>query len=119
MRILDINACLENTHLSGPGVKFNLQLTDPLTEVLDTDAPWRGVAGDYVIDLGGDSRASAGQDSKLPTLKASVNAFSRLWFGVRPASHLAITDELQGEATLIRALDHALALPSPHFGWDF
>jgi hypothetical protein len=51
--------------------------------------------------------------------RASINAFSRFWFGVRPASNLAITDNLSGEEGLINALDKAACLPRPHFGWDF
>jgi len=119
VRILDLQACLARTHLPGPGIRFNLELTDPVSEVLGGDMPWQGVAGDYVIDFGEESSAKPGRENSLPTLKASVNAFSRFWFGVRPASDLAITDDLHADEKLLRQLDVAVRLPKPHPGWDF
>jgi predicted acetyltransferase len=119
LRILDLEACLAKTHLPGPGVRFNLRLTDPLDDLLGSDFSYRGLGGDWIIDLGAESSAKPGHDKSLPVLNASINAFSRLWLGVRPASNLIITDDLAGEDALIRALDDAVRLPKPHFGWDF
>ncbi len=119
VRILDLAACLASTHLPWGESRFNLRLTDPVEKLLDRDAPWRGVAGDYVVTLGPSSSARAGSDSSLPTLSASVNAFSRLWFGVRPASGLAVTDDLSGPESLLAALDSRLRLPEPKPDWDF
>jgi predicted acetyltransferase len=117
VRILNLETSLEKTHLCGPGVRFNLQLTDPLQDLLA--GAWRGLQGDYVIDFGETCSAKPGQEKNLPTLSASINAFSRMWLGVRPASNLAITDDITGNPSLIHALDKALSLPKPHFGWDF
>ena len=119
LRILDLQACLAKTHLPGPGIRFNLELYDPVAEALAGDMAWQGAGGDYIIDFGEESCAKPGHESGLPTLKASINAFSRLWFGVRPASNLAITDDLQADEKLIRRLDQVIRLPKPHFGWDF
>ncbi len=119
LRILDLEGCLAHTHIPGPGIRFNLSVTDPVTELLAGDANWQGVTGDYVVSLGEESSATPGQDQGLPELRASINAFSRLWLGVRPASNLAISDNLSGDAALIRKLDRVLSLPRPHFGWDF
>ncbi len=119
IRILDLPGCLARTHLPGPGIRFNLELTDPVTEVLAGDMNWQGTAGHYVIDLGEESSARPGRESQLPNMKASINAFSRFWFGVRPASHLAITDNLMAEEKLLRKLDQVVRLPKPHLGWDF
>ena len=110
---------MARTHLPGPTVRFNLQLADPLREMLADESTWQGLSGDYVITIGADSSAVAGSDGSLPTMQASINAFSRMWLGVRPASNIAITDELIAEPPLIEALDHTLRLPRPHFGWDF
>ena len=46
-------------------------------------------------------------------LRASIGALSRLWFGVRPATGLAVTDDLAGPPELLEALDRALVLPPP------
>lgn len=119
LRILDLQACLAKTHLNTPTVRFNLALADPVESYLDSASNWRGIGGDYVVELGEQSGAEPGRSEKLPTLTASVNAFSRLWFGVRPASSLAITDDLAGDPALLRALDDSLRLPKAHLGWDF
>jgi len=118
-RICDLQACLEKTHLCGEPVRFNLRLTDPIETFLDVSSPWRGVGGDYVVVLGPESRVEQGTDAALPTLTASVNVFSRLWLGVRPATGLAITDNLSGPPELLSRLERVLRLPEPKFDWDF
>lgn len=120
MRINDVPACVAATtlHAAEP-VRFNLRLTDPIESSLDENASWRGVAGDYVITFGPESKAAPGSDAALPTLEASVNAFTRLWLGVRPASALAVTSELTASAELLGALDLALRLPAPNPDWMF
>jgi predicted acetyltransferase len=117
MRIVDIKGCMEKTHLSGD-VHFNLVLDDPI-EIMLNDAPWRGISGRYVVNLGKNSYAEKGEDSELPTLKASVGAFTRMWLGVRPATGLAVTDDLSGPKELLNDLDHILCIPKPHPDWDF
>jgi hypothetical protein len=51
-------------------------------------------------------------------MTATVNAFTRLWLGVRPASSLAVTDHLRAPEALLRELDRGLCLPQPHMGWE-
>lgn len=119
MRICDLPGCLEHTHLRGDEVCFNLTLTDPIERFLDASTPWRGIAGDYVVTLGPASGAKLGADVSLPTLTASVGAFTRLWLGVRPATGLAVTDDLSGPPELLERLDWALRLPNPKPDWDF
>jgi hypothetical protein len=119
LRILDLEACLSKTRLQTPPVKFNLCLTDPITDSLDDGVNWQGIGGDYIVELGNESHAEAGSSASLPTLNASVNAFSRMWFGIRPASSLAVTDNLHGPAELLKDLDESLRLPTAHLGWDF
>ncbi|MCK4247528.1 MAG: GNAT family N-acetyltransferase [Methanomicrobia archaeon] len=119
MRILDLRGCMEKTHLSGEAISFNLELIDPIEDMLDDNAPWRGISGDYVVTLGPQSRAEEGKDEELPTLRASVGAFTRMWLGVRPASGLAVTDDLSGPKELLESLDLILRIPTPHPDWDF
>ncbi len=118
-RILDLNGCLAKTHLDTEPLRFNLKLSDPVAEILPTDSKWRGIGGDYVVELGPKSFAETGNNSQLPTLTASVNAFTRLWLGVRPASHLAKTTNLGANPDLLAKLDRTVRLPRPHLGWDF
>jgi hypothetical protein len=117
-RICNLEGCLERTHLRD-SARFNLKLSDPIAACLDEKSPWRGVGGDYVVTLGPSSGAEKGTDGTLPTLTASVGAFTRMWLGVRPASGLAVTDELSGPPALIEQLDHVLLLPIPRPDWEF
>lgn len=119
MRICDVAACLAQTHLPYGDVTFNLKLSDPITKFLDEDQPWQGVAGDYVVTLGRECSVEAGKAAGLPTLTASVNAFTRLWLGVRPATGLAISDDLQGPQELLEALNDVIRVPAPWPDWDF
>ena len=119
MRICDLPGCLTRTRLPGETVRFNLDLSDPIAALLPEDAPWRGVAGRYVVTLGPSSGAERGTDASLPTLTATVNALTRLWLGVRPATGLAVTDDLSGPLDLLQALDRAICLPEPKPDWDY
>jgi len=119
MRINDVARCLAATHLEWGDTRFNLELSDPIERYLDEDTTWRGVAGEYVVTLGPLSSAEVGVDGALPTLRASVGAFTRLWLGVRPATGLAVTDELAGPQELLEELDRVLRLPNPKPDWDF
>lgn len=119
MRICDLPACLDKTHLRGAPVRFNLVLSDPIERYLPEERPWRGVGGEYVVTLGPESAAEPGQDSALPTMRTTVNAFTRLWLGVRPASGLAMTDEIEAPEGLLEALDDLVRLPAPQPDWDY
>jgi len=119
VRILDLPGCLARTHLPCGDLSFNLCLPDPAAALLEDEAGWRGIAGEYVVTVGSSSHAEPGTDPSLPTLTASVNAFSRLWLGVRPASGLAVTSDLSGPQELLQQLDGAFLLPQPRPDWDF
>jgi hypothetical protein len=119
LRILDLQACMAKTKLNTPSVQFNLSLTDPVVDSLDDGVNWQGIGGEYIVELGAESLAEPGNSDVLPTLQASVSAFSRMWFGIRPASSLAVTDNLDGPTELLQNLDNSLRLPRAHLGWDF
>ncbi len=119
VRICDLAGCLARTHLPAGPVRFNLHLSDPITAYLDEQARWRGVAGEYIVTLDMESSAQPGTDPSLPTLRASVGAFTRFWLGVRPASGLSCTDDLAGPPELLARLDQLLCLPPPLPDWEF
>jgi hypothetical protein len=118
-RICDLQGCLANTHLRCAELRFNLALHDPIPRLLDESAPWYGIGGEYVVSLGRDSSAEPGRDERLPTLSASVGAFTRLWLGVLSATGLSVTDELAGPKELLDELDWAFGLPKPRLDWEF
>lgn len=118
-RMLDVEQCLAATVLDAPEVEFNLTLTDPLAAQLQLPHEWQGVGGSYVVSLGANSHARKGVSAALPTLTTTVGAFTRIWLGVRGASTLALTDQIDAPADLLQKLDRTLALPTPILGWDF
>lgn len=118
-RINDLAACLAKTHLACEEWRFNLNLHDPIAAHLPADASWRGAGGEYVVTLGRDCAAEPGQDASLETLEADVPAFSRMWLGVRPASGLNITANLNAPEGLLHRLDEAFRLPAPKRNWPF
>ncbi|MCE5260183.1 MAG: hypothetical protein LLG44_14165 [Chloroflexi bacterium] len=119
MRILDLAGCLRNTHLPGVNLRFNLTLQDPITPLLPADQAWRGVGGEYTVTLGEECAAAPGHNPSLPLLKTTVNAFTRMWLGVRPASGLALSDELETSPELLHDLDWAFRLPTPLIDWSY
>lgn len=119
VRICDLRACMARTSLDGEPVSFNLRLRDPIEKYLDRDAPWRGIAGDYVVTLGSESSAEEGHHRSLPLMEASVGAFSRMWMGVRPASGLRVTDDLCAQDSLIERLDRLIRVPAPRIDWEY
>lgn len=118
-RILDLASCLSKTQLPCAPLRFNLHLSDPIEQYLDAKSVWRGCGGTFTVTLGEESAAETGATKSLPTLDASVNAFTRLWLGVRPASGLAITDDLSGPESLLQQLDEVFRLPVPLHDWEF
>jgi predicted acetyltransferase len=119
MRILDLPGCLAKTHLPGANLQFNLVLEDPITSLLPTEQAWSGIGGEYIVTLGETCNSAPGQDPSLPILQTTVNAFTRMWLGIRPASGLALTDNLVGSPELLNALDYAFRLPTPLIDWAF
>ncbi|MBM3500444.1 MAG: hypothetical protein FJX74_17440, partial [Armatimonadetes bacterium] len=119
-RMLNVPGCLARTHLPDTTtLRLNVDLTDPIDRYLPDDSSWRGCGGHYVVRLGEVCAAEPGQDGRLPTLKATVNAFTRLWLGVQPATGLAFTDGLAGPEELLKVLDRTLRLPQPDPDWGF
>ena len=100
-------------------MSFNLELSDPIAKHLSDDESWSGVAGSYRVALGPESSLAGDSDPSLPTLRSSVNAFTRLWLGVGSASSLAVTDEFEAPESLLAELDDIIRLPIPRVDWDF
>lgn len=119
IRICNLSECMAQTYLQGDKVRFNLKLSDPIDSLLDKKAPWHGLTGNYVVRLGPSSGIETGIDKTLPTLVATIGAFTRMWLGVRPATSLAITDQLSAPQELLEKLDWILRLPEPKLDWDF
>ncbi len=119
LRICDLRQCISQTHLPGKTLDFNITLSDPIEKYLKNRGGWTGISGDYIVHLGPESTIQTGSDPSLPVLKCSVNAFTRLWMGIVPASGLAVTDDFVAPFDLLIRLDELLRLPVPSPDWDF
>ena len=117
LRVLDLHACVAATEWSGAPVEFTLELSDPLAERFVEG--WRGIGGSYTVRVGTDAGVTNGATPGVPSLRCDVSAFTRLWFGVAPASSLAVTDRFDAPQELCGALDRALRLPPVIPGWMF
>lgn len=119
MRINDVVGCLVKTSLPWcSGLRFNAEISDPIEPYLEGEE-WRGESGTYVVELGVHCFAEKGRDETLPTLQASIGAFTRMWLGALPATGLAVGDALMGPTDLLDALDEAFRLPRPTPGWNY
>jgi len=118
-RILDLQKCLEKTHLKCDDFSFNLELDDPIGKYISEEIEWKGISGEYTISLGKNSKAESGFTSGLPTLNASVGAFTRMWFGIMPASTLVFSDGISAPKELLEKLDYAFQIPKPRVNWSY
>ena len=119
LRILDLKKCMKKTHLNCKNFSFNLHLSDPIDKYISEEIKWRGITGDYIVKLGSNSSAKKGSEKNLPTMKASVGTFTRLWFGIMSASSLVYSDGIEAPEELLKKLDKAFLLPEAHVDWGF
>ncbi|MEM9624041.1 MAG: GNAT family N-acetyltransferase [Pseudomonadota bacterium] len=119
LRILDVATCVSALRGLPQSLTLQLEVTDPVSKWLPEDARWRGIEGQYVVQLGDTCTAEVGFDAQLPRLQCSVNTLTRLLWCVRPASSLAVTDDLRGAPELLQQLDAILRLSPPVAGWEF
>ncbi len=118
LRILDLEKCLSKTHIPNPGIKFNVEIHDPISKHLDDDHwSWKGINGQFIVSVGEESNVKKGYQQNLPVLKCSIGAFTRLWMGILPATSLCMTDDFSGDHQLIRDLDDVFRLPTPRIDW--
>ncbi len=118
-RMLDLETCIGAVRAVGAPVEFDLELTDPLAGRLPDDGGWRGLSGRWTVALGDPSTVSAPRRGDRSLLRCSVGTFTRLWFGVSPASALVLTDGLQAPPELCSRLDRALRMPPFVPGLEF
>ena len=118
-RIMNLPNCIARTQTRNGPVRFNLELDDPITARLSERSPWKGIGGKWIVTFDSESCAEAGYADDLPTMKASVGAFTRMWLGAAPATGIATTDAMQAPDTLLAELDEALMMPNPKPAWLF
>lgn len=119
-RICDLPACMERTSFPGDEeISFNVVIKDPIERFFEASAPWRGCGGTWAVTLGRRCTATEGAREGDPAMTATINAFTRLWLGVRPATGLATTDELEAPQDVLERLDAIIPATRPWPGWWF
>ncbi len=118
VRLLDVPGCLPHRSFAGESFEFNLDLTDPAAAFLE-DADWQGAGGEFTVRIGSESSARPGKTAGLPMLEASVNSFSRLFFGIASATQLGVGADFRADPALVPRLDEAFCLPRMQTSWDF
>jgi len=117
-RILQPTPAFAGVRAAGEAT-LTVQLTDPIADHLAPERAWRGVAGPWTLRLGESSSMTPGGATDAPVLEASINALSRWWLGVRPASHLALSDDFAATPELLATLDRCWRPPLPRNDWEF
>lgn len=118
-RISNLEKCLQSTNLDFETIHCNLKLEDPIEKFLHSRSGWNGITGDYILKLGEECDVLRGCDPNLPTLKATVNAFTRMWLGSVSATGLSVTAKLKAPKKLLEKLDSAFRHPKPTPDWDY
>ncbi len=120
VRILNLQDCMSKTHIPNKSYEFNLLLKDPISAQLSQELHWQGLGGEWTVGIGRESYAKRGFSDKLPNVKASIGAFTRLWIGSATASGLSVTDDLSAEPCVIEKLDELFSqIPMPMREWGF
>lgn len=120
LRVCSVEQCVSALSIENESIEFNLVLTDPITRFLEDGQGWRGCGGEYWVRLASECEAKkAVANPDLPTLHASVNAFSRFWIGAATPEWLQVSEKFEGPPELIARLSRALCLPTPAYDWAF
>jgi len=119
IRICRLDRCIARVRSCLPDVSFNLKLTDPIEKYLEATDEWQGISGEYSVTLGKTSSVEKGFRPGLPTLTASVNAFSRLWLGTATAEGLKATESFDAPDKLLSQLGRVFRNPVPSPDWEY
>lgn len=114
VRALDLPACVAAVEWEAEPVEFTAEVSDPLAGL---GGRWPGVGGTWRVHLG--EKSWAEPTAAVPELTATVNAFTRMWIGARPATGLALTGDVTGPPDLLTRIDRVLRLPPARVGWSF
>ncbi|NNE97008.1 MAG: GNAT family N-acetyltransferase [Acidimicrobiales bacterium] len=124
IRILDLAACVRPMVAVEDPFDVVVDLSDPIgSHLVDSgyDGSWEPLTGLWRLSFSESHSAERLPDgSEAADLTTSVNALSRWWLGVLPASALAAVGQMDGDPAIFERLDLLTAhLPRPQPGWDF
>jgi hypothetical protein len=124
VRIVNMDTCIAAMEPVAEPFEVVAEIEDPVADHLADSGysgSWEPLSGVWRLSFGRQHRAERLADtSRNVDLRTSVNALSRWWLGVLPASSLGVIRQMDASHDLLRLLDPLTAqLPRPHPGWDF
>jgi predicted acetyltransferase len=124
IRIVDLQACIGAMGPVAEPFELVVEIDDPVERHL-TDSgfsgSWEPLSGRWRFSFG-QSHSVEQLDDHTPQadLRTTINALSRWWLGVLPASALGVIGQMDGGSATLDRLDQlTVHLPRPHPGWDF
>lgn len=119
LKILDLEKCVSAFDLAGIDLEFNLELHDPLAEYADSESP-AVISGEYSLKLGEESCLKSEPVKRLPTLTASINAFTRMYLGAATPTELKTSSLFSAPPELLQDLEETFVqLPEPQLEMYF
>ena len=122
-RIIDLSACIRAIRAVDDSFSVVVKLTDPLGgHLVDSgyDGAWNGLDGTWRLSFGATHTAERIGSNEPHDLETTVNALTRWWLGVLPASTLLAMGAFVCTAETAALLDTLTNhLPTPQPGWDF
>ncbi len=122
LRIVDLGACISVMRPSSQSFSVVVELEDPIEpHLIDSgyEGEWRPLSGTWRLSFGASNRAERIDPTPDVDIRTSVNALSRWWLGVLPASTLQVMGQFHGDPDVMNDLDTLTAhLPTPQIGWN-
>ncbi len=123
IRILDLQACISAMAPVSEPFDVVVEIDDPVADHLvesGFSGSWKPLTGVWRFSFGDTHSVQRLPSGGEVTLVTSINALSRWWLGVMPASALAVMGQMDADVQTLALLDSLTAhLPRPQPGWDF
>ncbi len=124
IRIVDLETCIAAMAPVTEPFDVVVRLEDPVEGHLAQSGftgSWLPLSGLWKFSFGATHTAERLTHTATDVdLRTSINALSRWWLGVLPASALGIIGQMDADDHVLRRLDSLTArLPRPQPGWDF
>ncbi|MFW2382020.1 MAG: GNAT family N-acetyltransferase [Acidimicrobiales bacterium] len=123
IRIVDIETCIAAMAPVSEPFEVVVEIDDPVEHHLTGSGysgSWKPLTGMWRFSFGESHSAERVTDAPNLDLRTSINALSRWWLGVLPATALGVTGQMDADHSTLARLDRLTAhLPRPHPGWDF
>jgi predicted acetyltransferase len=124
IRIVDMATCIAVMEPASEPFELLVEIDDPVEQHLAGSGyagSWKPLTGVWRFSFGATHTAERLGDAQTNVdLRTSINALSRWWLGVLPASSLGVIGQMHADSSTLTRLDQLTAhLPRPHPGWDF